>query len=253
MAKLRIISDVHLEFGPLNLDPIGEDVLVLAGDIGLHMQGALWGRYYALRTGIPVVMIAGNHEFYRTSGAEYTIGSTLTALRSVTSSYTRPFHFLERDRANIGGIVFLGTTLWTDYALDGDPIIGRLNARQCMNDHRKIYDGDKPFTPETAAQLHGLSIDWLVDNFVPGAVVITHHLPSRRSIAHEYATDPLNCAYASNLDTFVADTGAALWIHGHVHASQDYMLGGTRVICNPRGYWPDGLNPDFDPNLIVEV
>lgn len=28
---------------------------------------------------------------------------------------------------------------------------------------------------------------------------------------------------------------------------------GARVVCNPRGYWPDDLNPAFDPGLVVEV
>jgi len=27
-----------------------------------------------------------------------------------------------------------------------------------------------------------------------------------------------------------------LWTHGHMHNASDYMIGETRVVCNPRGY-----------------
>lgn len=65
MTKLRILSDLHLEFGPLDITPAGEDVLILAGDIGVYNDGAVWARDYARRHDVPVVMIAGNHEYYR--------------------------------------------------------------------------------------------------------------------------------------------------------------------------------------------
>ncbi len=49
---------------------------------------------------------------------------------------------------------------------------------------------------------------------------------------------------------------SALGIHGHTHDSFDYVLRGTRVVCNPRGYCryvgrPE--NVDFDPGLAAEV
>ena len=45
-----------------------------------------------------------------------------------------------------------------------------------------------------------------------------------------------------------------LWCHGHIHQSKDYMIGNTRIICNPRGYeaW-DEVNLAWDRNLIVEI
>ena len=44
-----------------------------------------------------------------------------------------------------------------------------------------------------------------------------------------------------------------LWVHGHFHDSFDYDVYGTRVVCNPRGYSPDALNPGFDSDLVIEV
>jgi Icc-related predicted phosphoesterase len=46
---------------------------------------------------------------------------------------------------------------------------------------------------------------------------------------------------------------AALWIHGHMHESFDYEVYGTRLVCNPRGYAPEALKPDFRSNWVIEI
>ncbi len=68
-----------------------------------------------------------------------------------------------------------------------------------------------------------------------------------------FKNDLISAAYASHLDALVEQSGAALWIHGHTHDSFDYFIGGTRVICNPRGYFGYELNPDFNPGLVIDV
>ena len=82
--------------------------------------------------------------------------------------------------------------------------------------------------------------------------MITHHAPSKRSIPLEFQTDILSAAYASSLDAFVESSGARLWIHGHLHQAQDYFIGNTRVICNPRGY-PDEIVTGFSNSLTLEI
>lgn len=261
MTKLRILSDLHLEFAPLVLEPAGEDVLVLTGDVGIHTDGAEWALAYARRTGVRVVMVAGNHEFYTTPKRRgHTVNSTLDDLREISIDSGEMLTLLEneQDIANIAGITFIGCTLWTDYALDGSPALAMLYARQAMNDHRLIFEEEHPFTPIDALRRHRSSRAMLADClrvYSDGTpiVVVTHHLPSRRSIPAEYADSPVNPAYASNLDKLVARSGAALWVHGHTHGSADYALGDTRVICNPRGYAPHEVNPRFDPNLVIEI
>lgn len=39
------------------------------------------------------------------------------------------------------------------------------------------------------------------------------------------------------------------------HDSFDYLVNGTRIVCNPRGYAKARVNknPRFDPDLMVEV
>jgi len=257
MTKIRVMSDLHLEFGPLNLEPIGEDILVLAGDIGLYTQGAVWARDYAGKYQIPVVMIAGNHEFYRTTKHNYhTHASTLQGLRDIADSEPL-LTFLENDTAMVGGVLFVGATLWTDFALNRDPVIAATTAGYVMNDYRKIWASDRErLEPNNTAAAHKASRRFLQETLAGATgptVVLTHHLPSARSIAGRYADSQFNAAYASHLDELVEDSGAALWVHGHTHVSHDYRIGDTRVVCNPRGYFGFELNPDFNPELLIDV
>jgi Icc-related predicted phosphoesterase len=69
-------------------------------------------------------------------------------------------------------------------------------------------------------------------------VVVSHHAPSKASIKPKYERDHLmNGAYSSDLSDFILDhPQIKLWTHGHTHEPFDYMIGSTRVVCNPRGY-----------------
>ena len=47
----------------------------------------------------------------------------------------------------------------------------------------------------------------------------------------------MNGGFASNLSEFIMDRPQIkVWQHGHMHNVSDYMMGETRVVCNPRGY-----------------
>jgi hypothetical protein len=55
----------------------------------------------------------------------------------------------------------------------------------------------------------------------------------------------MNGAFASDLSEFIMDRPQIkLWTHGHMHNQSDYMMGTTRVVCNPRGY--SGADPQAD-------
>jgi hypothetical protein len=167
-------------------------------------------------------------------------------------------HLLENDCVEIGSLVFLGATLWTDFRLIGDPVTSGAAAQIGMNDFRRIrlIPTYRRFMPKDARAFHAQSLEWLAQQIEDARgkkiVVVTHHAPSPQSIPPRFQDDPLNAAFASNLDQFIADCGAALWIHGHVHYHSDYVIGGTRVIANPRGY-PTEPDTGFDPSLVIEV
>jgi predicted phosphodiesterase len=247
--RLHVLSDLHLEFAPFTSPEVSADVVILAGDIHLDAEAVPW----ALRTfpATPVVYVLGNHEFYGHALPKH-IG---TVKQRAQGSRV---HVLENDLLVLGETVFLGCTLWTDFDLFGNPRIAGSHATQRMTDYRKIR-----VSPEyrwlrsiDTALIHRRSRSWLEGQLDQHRgkklVVITHHTPSPRSLAPSTAQDLTSAAYASELGGVVERSEARVWIHGHVHTSSDYVLGGTRVICNPRGY-PDEYNANFAPELTINV
>ncbi|OYV75650.1 MAG: hypothetical protein B7Z66_12050 [Chromatiales bacterium 21-64-14] len=252
--RIHVLSDVHLEFGDFEPPPVEADVVVLAGDIGVGVEGVQWAaRRFPDRQ---VVYVAGNHEFY---GADIQV-----TLDGLTQAAPSNVHVLENRCMEVGGVRFCGATLWTDFALYG-PLgswSARGLARRVMPEFSEgalsVWDGLSPFTPERSMELHRTSRNWLEASLLAGrgpVVVVTHHLPSERSIAprwREPMRDVLNPAFCSDLEPLVER--ARLWVHGHSHDSCDYRTAsGGRVVCNPRGYHPNELNPEFDPGLVVEI
>jgi Icc-related predicted phosphoesterase len=83
-------------------------------------------------------------------------------------------------------------------------------------------------------------------------IIVTHHAPSMLSLPERRRTEEISCAYASNLEPLILQYQPRLWIHGHIHHSNDYCIAQTRVLANPRAY-PDKPNPGFIGDLVVEV
>lgn len=259
MPRVLVCSDLHLEFGPWVPPKTGADFAVLAGDVYTKnrcLPASMGDAREAF--GCPVVAVLGNHEHY---GGK--VDSTLEKTRPAAEHLG--VTLLERQETVIAGVRLLGCTLWTDFRLfagDDDDRM-KLDAARCadgLTDFRIIRvagDGYRRFRPKDAAILHYGSVSWLRERlavpFDGPTVVLTHHAPSKRSIPARYAEDTLSAAYASNLDRLIEETRPSLWVHGHVHDSCDYMVGDTRVVCNPRGYVPGEPNPGFREDLVVEV
>jgi hypothetical protein len=202
---------------------------------------------------VPIVMVMGNHEYYRRCVPE-----ELSIARAQAPLYG--VHLLENEMVVLNGIRFIGTTLWTDYRFYGPvnvPLAMRA-ASQGLNDHKRIAWSKRPwarFRPAEALLLHSRSRTFLETTLktkhAGSTVVITHHAPHPRSLHPQYANDLLSAAYVSDLEDLILAGAPDLWVHGHVHTSFDYTVGTTRMLCNPHGYGHE--NPAFDPALIVEV
>lgn len=248
--KLLVLSDLHLEFGPFEVDAGDADVVILAGDIHLKTRGVEWAKETFPNQ--PVVMVLGNHEYY---GDKYPNLLEKAKIAARDSNV----RVLENDAIEIHGVRFLGCTLWTDLRLLGDPRLAGYFCQQEMTDFKKIRVAPRysKLSPVTMTQIHEKSLSWLRTQlqtpYSGKTVVVTHHAPSARSVAAAHREELTSAAYASHLDDVVATSSASLWVHGHLHNSSDYTLGATRVICNPLGYSPDELNPNFKANCVVEV
>lgn len=157
----------------------------------------------------------------------------------------------------------IGATLWTDFRLLGDYEKHSRFAASYMNDYVLIRGRNgTTLKPDETALRHAESRAYikaeLQKPFDGKTIVVTHHLPSIKSVAERYKVDPLTPAFASDCEDLL-ELGADLWVHGHNHDSCDYIHGRTRVVCNPRGYPKrpgdaSGFeNREFDPTKIVNI
>jgi predicted phosphodiesterase len=247
--RLHIYSDLHLEFAPLDPPETGADVVILAGDIHVQTRGIEWAAQAFRR---PVIYVPGNHEYY---GGHFK--NTLAKMKDRASD--TQVHVLDRGEVTIGGVRFLGTTLWTDFSATGNLVLAALEARQRMTDYRRIRAANyRRLRPSDVVEDHRKAVTFLraklAEPFEGKTVVVTHHAPSTRSIAARFRDDVghLNAAYVNRLEDLLGPP-ISVWVHGHTHTSFDYELLGTRVVCNPRGYIPYEPNPDFDPAQVVEI
>jgi Icc-related predicted phosphoesterase len=246
--KIHVLSDLHLEFGPITLPRVEADLVVLAGDVHTKRNGIAWIQQTFPE--IPVIYITGNHEFY----GEKTPG-LIDKLKSETDGSN--IHVLENEFVEIGGYRIFGATLWSDLALFGDPQIGSIEAL-AMNDYKRIRHSVtyRKLRPVDTRVRHLDSVKAIESFLATGdprrSVVVTHHAPSIHSLPPDRRLDPVSCAYASHLDGLIQRTRPLLWVHGHIHRSKDYVIGETRIIANPRGY-TDGPNDDFNPELVIEL
>ncbi len=246
--KLHILSDIHNEFEVFEAPATEADIVVLAGDVHVGRRGLDWALQQFPNK--PIIYVLGNHEYYGEAIPKHT--SKLRELAAGTN-----LHILEEKALTLDGVTFLGCTLWTDFALFGDPRVAGYEVTQRMTDYKKIRVSPSYSRLRSidTAVIHQKSRSWIQSQskeLSNDVIVVTHHAPSRKSLPETRQDDLMSTAYASHLDEVVERSNAKLWIHGHLHNSSDYRIGKTRVLCNPRGY-PDERNSRFIPDLVVSV
>jgi Icc-related predicted phosphoesterase len=242
--RLQLLSDLHFEFHRDggrsfvdSLDSSGVDVLVLAGDIavgaGIGEALGLFCRHYAAAT---VLYVHGNHEFYKTERAEV-LAFTQQAERDHANLV-----WLDNTSVELMGRRFVGTPLW----FAGAPFGPKL--KRAMSDFTEIRNFETWVYAENERAVAMLHAELGRDD-----VVVTHHLPSQRSVSRRFVGHPLNPFFVCDLEALIAERQPRLWVHGHTHDSVHYAIGRTTVLCNPFGYAGYELNAAFSHNLIVDV
>lgn len=239
--KIALASDIHLEFGEISLEnDQNADVLILSGDICVASKFRDKDRKFFRQCSerFPnVIYIMGNHEHYN---GNFVLSENL--LREELEDFEN-IHLLEKQSIDIGDYTFVGATIWTDMNKNDPNTLWHVN--RVMNDFRIIAHPDgfyERLTPEIVQEVHIDTMEYIrsvVDANPNGKfVVVGHHAPSKQSIKPRYKGDHLtNGAYSSDLSEFILDRPQIkVWTHGHTHEVFDYMIGTTRVLCNPRGY-----------------
>lgn len=263
--KIALASDLHLEFETITLpNTEGAKVLILSGDIvtayalhehpkvtppsdpnviwkpGKQQLQALRFREFFHHVNMEydnVIYVAGNHEFYHGRYPD-----AYDWLREEIKNYEN-IHFLDKEHIEINDVVFVGGTLWTNMNRN-DPTTMQL-IEGMMNDFRIIRNSQRNyarFSPLDTIVDHRATLEYIknvVDSDTSKKyVVIGHHAPTALSIHEKYKNDVwMNGGYHSDLSEFILDRPQiVLWTHGHMHDPFDYMMGETRIVCNPRGY-----------------
>ena len=241
MKKILVCSDLHTNFHKdggksliKSLHPDDVDIAVVAGDLGVipyHIKD----NFTMLCDKYPqVVYVAGNHEYY---GQTFRSGDDfLSDMESKFSNLT----WLNNTRVKIDGINFTGATMWF-----ARTIAAQTN-KHYLNDFTYIRNCDP-----IAFDKYEETVDFFNAEMQEGDVVVTHHLPTYKSIPQQFTTSEINCFFANRLDALMLNLKPVVWIHGHTHSNCDYTFGPVRVCCNPFGYPAE--NSVFKDDFIIEI
>jgi predicted phosphodiesterase len=224
-----------------------EDVLVLAGDIASGSTNTIDVIKHFKNVGFPnIVYVPGNHEYY---GGDF---DDFNDKMHDKCSRLEGVHFLNPGSVFIDDVLFVGATLWTNFA---DNPLSEHMAKKNINDFRVI----KGFGVDRCAQTYHNHLDYIQNAYEDRGnhkvVVVTHFLPARECIAPRWrGPDLLNDYFANNLGEYIATMSDTTWLFGHTHDATDIVLGDTRVVANPHGYYNamnDGVG--FDPYKTITI
>lgn len=275
--RIHPVSDLHLEWSPAFRHSVGMtlqrssaaelkqhwgpdnvDLVIAAGDIHLGPLAPGWLRFlYGAKR---ILYVPGNHEYY---------GHRLDQLdgQIQRECERHGVDFLQCSRVEIDGVVFLGATLWTDFAAFAPRVrvarAGRL-AEETFPDYDVIQTlsrskgGPRKITWRDILELHRKQLYWLEDAISrhqgQPLVVVTHHSPSL-SLGHpNYRNDAATAAICSRLDNLVERSRATYWICGHSHWPMRVQLGQTLVVNNSCGFVGENMEDNrFDGGLVLEI
>jgi predicted phosphodiesterase len=249
--RIRCLSDLHLEFTGYEVEylaPAGEDVVVLAGDIGVGCDGLRWARRAIPDR--PVIYVLGNHEFYRQDfdrlidQARATVEGSNVAL-------------LENDAIDIDGVRFLGCTLWTDFRAIGEQHREAVMslAERLLNDYSLIQrDGQLLRAGDTERRCLE-SVLWLareIEAATLPTVVVTHNPPTMATVSPLFQGKASCAIFHNDFDALIRPPVCA-WVHGHTHYSVTREVNGALVLSNQRGYPRENLKRfRWDFQIAVE-
>jgi len=242
--KIQIASDLHFEFGDKEyksniikkLAESNSDVLVLAGDICSRKEIFEILKDFS-NSFESIVYVTGNHEHY---------GTHINKIRDIRTDVLDSFsnvHWLDNSETTIKGQKFIGCTLWFPY----DPM--NQLYENIMNDFRSIHNFQEWVYVENE-----YSVKYLNRKMDSETIVVTHHLPSYKSVHEKYKYSELNRFFVCDLENLIEEESPKMFINGHTHESFDYELFKTRIISNPLGYPGEYKSGEkFDFAKIIEI
>lgn len=265
--KIRVISDLHIDVNKKYISHFewaDKDILtIIAGDTAgsLEVTAPFIRKWFN-----NAILIGGNHIVYNKERKSI---QQLYMDYKTEFPLTETISFLENDYKVIDDAVFIGATLWTDYAYNGNIEDNIDEALHRMNDFQwgifKDANGKNiSLRPKHLLGMFRESLAFIKESYDQFAgsgkkiILAVHHGVSPKAIKKEYRYSSLSAAYISDLESYIINNmpELSLIVHGHIHKRVQYKIGNIPVICNPCGYIDYSENeniPAWDKNLIVEV
>lgn len=254
-GRIAILGDLHHDrFRKARMDPFvaagmegldwgALDALVIAGDLAdapqINWRPALdWLRRYMQRG--KIFILPGNHDYYA-----HALGAD-EDLRRLAAS--RGAAVVQKQELRYGDIRLPCCTLWTDFALLGDPEAAMLKASHSMLDYDRISrikptrsGNHVPISPEDTLTLHHDHRAWLETalaephfaGLAGRTVVVTHHGP------HPLVAGPLDelsPCFHSDLSALIDRHQPEAWFFGHSHYRLRARVGATDLRNVTIGY-----------------
>lgn len=254
---VRYFGDLHREFTghqPSFLESIGEDFVVLAGDISTGTQGIEWAKQAF--SDQRVFYVLGNHEYFGQDWNNFIDEARAACLESNVV-------LLENDWVEIDGLRVMGCSLWTDFNCFGDEhaAAAKKESSELMLDYKAVLNSrnaDGLLLPKDTAARCQISHDWLENHLRSNeqpTLVVTHHAPSLATEHPEFKGRLTGAAFYNRFDHLIRSPVKA-WIHGHTHYSCEALVNGIPVVTNQTGYpgeqrggfdWGKTINIKLDP------
>ncbi|NKN01138.1 metallophosphoesterase [Rhizobium leguminosarum] len=265
-----IVSDLHvspMDFLAPTIAVPEADICICVGDVSNNITTSINFLRRMIEPHMRVILILGNHDYYDGS-IDFVLDS---ARRQIAGTRVQ---LLENQTIHLEGCRLIGATLWTDFLVSvGDDEHLPPEERRALAlgvvphqiaDFHSIFRSDERGEDEngliTARELLGRHkesrafIDTELGRPFSGrTIVLTHHAPHPASSDPRFFGQPSSAAFVSDLSDLIARRKPDVWIHGHVHRFRDYMVDGTRVLCNPRGYRGELGLSGFRPRFVIDL
>lgn len=220
-------------------------MLVLAGDIASGSSNTMRVIKRFRKAGFEnIVYVPGNHEYYGTAINEF------DSKMKLKTQAVPGVHFLNPGYVEILDTVFIGCTLWTCLGYDNR---AESMASRSIADFRLIDN----FSPDQAVMIYENHVSYIksIANIFSNKrkVIVTHFLPAKQCIHPRWQGEAnlLNKYFANDLGNWIEYQENTTWLFGHTHDSVDVVVGETRLVSNPYGYWPHELNENFKPTIEI--
>lgn len=162
-------------------------------------------------------------------------------------------NFAQKSVIVVGDTRVLSCTLWTDFALHGDPGHAMMAAERDMNDYPylRLSAGLRRIRPFDTTYIHADHRAWLEERLaepLPGkTVVFTHYCPHPDLIGERQRD--LDAVHGSNLLQMIERYGTDSWLFGHTHWRVEAMFGRT-LVRNVSLAYPDQVPAGEEDGIL---